>query len=60
MSAFFGRRQQPSPVPEEPGEAALIDQLMAGPIKERPKIIVLGDDDVFGINPAPVKSSNDA
>ncbi len=37
----------------------LIDQLMAGPIKQRPKITVFGDDDVVGINPAPVVSSNE-
>jgi hypothetical protein len=34
--------------------AALIAALMALPVKQRPQIIVFGDDDVAGINPAPV------
>jgi hypothetical protein len=32
---------------------ATIDALMAGPVKDRPMIIVVGDDAVSGINPAP-------
>ena len=34
-----------------------IDQLMAAPIPERPKITVVGDDAVTGINPAPAPRS---
>ena len=34
-------------------QAALIDQLMAGPIKAWPQITVFGDDAVTGIDPAP-------
>ncbi len=39
--------------------AALIAALMALPIKQRPQIIVFGDDDVVGINPAPVSRPPD-
>ena len=35
-----------------------IDALMRGPVKERPAIIVLGDEDVFGFTPAPSASGN--
>jgi hypothetical protein len=31
---------------------AVIDALMAGPVKRRPRITVVGDDAVSGINPA--------
>lgn len=34
--------------------AAEIDALMALPIKQQPKVVVFGDDDVAGYNPAPV------
>ncbi len=48
------KRFRPTPQADErPDPSTLIDQLMAGPIKERPKITVFGDDDVTGINPAP-------
>ena len=39
---------------DDPGERARqIDALMAGPPAEMPRIIVFGDDAVFGINPIP-------
>jgi hypothetical protein len=34
--------------------AALLDALMAQPIKRPPQITVFGDEDVVGINPAPI------
>ena len=40
-------------------QTAVIDRLMAGPIKERAKITVFGDDDVTGINPAPLVPTNE-
>ena len=44
-------RATPEPVPVlDPGH---IERLMAQPVPERPRIIVLGDDAVAGINPAP-------
>ncbi len=60
ISALFKRLRPAPPAVEEQDQAALIDQLMAGPIKERPKITVFGDDDVVGINPAPAPPSNEA
>jgi hypothetical protein len=59
IRALFGRRRPEHPAAEDQDQAALIDQLMAGPIKQRPKISVLGDDDVVGINPAPAAPSNE-
>ena len=48
-----------APPPAAPRPPALepehIDQLMAAPIPERPKITVLGDDAVTGINPPPTR-----
>jgi len=38
---------------DEEDPRALIDELMAGPVKSRPRIVVVGDDAVSGINPAP-------
>ena len=35
-------------------ESRLIDALMSGPPKSRPSIIVVGDDAVSGITPAPM------
>jgi hypothetical protein len=35
----------------------MIDALMAGPIKRRPSITLVGDEAVFGINPAPAQSA---
>jgi hypothetical protein len=34
-----------------------IDRLMAGPVKERPAIVVFGDDDLVGFTPAPPPGS---
>lgn len=59
ISALFRRRRAQRRVEEDQDLAALIDRLMAGPIKERPKITVFGDDDVVGINPAPYQPSNE-
>jgi hypothetical protein len=58
ISALFRRRRSEPRTDED--QAALIDRLMAGPVKQRPKITVFGDDDVVGINPAPAPPSNDA
>ena len=44
---------------EGPDQAAIIDMLMAGPIKQPPKITVFGDDGVVGINPAPIIPTNE-
>ena len=38
---------------EGQARAALIDQMMAAPIKQPAKITIFGDDAVTGINPAP-------
>ena len=38
---------------DEEDPRALIDELMAGPVKGRPRIVVVGDDAIFGIDPAP-------
>lgn len=35
--------------------ARQIEALMREPVKEPPSIIVVGDDDVFGITPAPAR-----
>jgi hypothetical protein len=43
-----GRDEDDDPV----ALARQIDALMAGPTAERPSIIVLGDEAVFGITPA--------
>jgi hypothetical protein len=53
MQKFRGHKPAPSPpaTPREPGPD--IDALMAGPVKEAPKILVFGDEAVVGINPAP-------
>ena len=59
ISALFRRRRSERRADEAQDQAALIDQLMAGPIKQRPKITVFGDDDVVGINPAPYRPSNE-
>jgi hypothetical protein len=58
ISALFRRRRDERPA-EDQDQAALIDKLMAGPVKQRPKITVFGDDDVVGINPAPAPPSNE-
>ena len=60
IRAFFRRLRPAPPAVEAQDQTALIDQLMAGPIKQRPKITVFGDDDVVGINPAPAPPSNEA
>ena len=59
INALFRRRRAERLAGETQDPAALIDQLMAGPIKQRPKITVFGDDDVVGINPAPYQPSNE-
>lgn len=43
-------REPGAPTPEQ---AAIIDELMAQPIKGRPQITVVGDDAISGINPLP-------
>ena len=47
---------EPQHLNHEEDPRALIDELMAGPVKSRPRIVVVGDDAVFGIDPAPVFS----
>jgi hypothetical protein len=59
LKALFQRSRPNRQAEEGPDQAAVIDMLMAGPIKERPKITVFGDDDVTGINPAPIIPSNE-
>ena len=59
IDALFRRRRPERRADEDQDQAALIDQLMAGPIKQRPMITVFGDDDVVGINPAPYRPSNE-
>jgi hypothetical protein len=41
----------PKPPVDEAARARLIDTLMAGPVRERPAITVVGDDEVFGVSP---------
>jgi hypothetical protein len=55
MMIAIGLRKRPPPPRHDQVQDpnALIDELMAGPIKSRPRITVVGDDAVFGINPAP-------
>ncbi|MGZ6017582.1 MAG: hypothetical protein ACXWKO_02845 [Phenylobacterium sp.] len=60
ISALFKRFRPARPAVAEEDPTAVIDQLMAGPIKQRPKITIFGDDDVVGINPAPIPPSNEA
>jgi hypothetical protein len=57
MFSNLFKRRTPAPAVEDHAEH--IDRLMAGPIKQPPKITVFGDDGVMGINPAPTKPSND-
>lgn len=45
--------------PLDPAVAARIDELMAGPVKPMPKVIVVGDEAVSGFTPAPPASSGD-
>jgi hypothetical protein len=45
------------PAQEPVLDPAHIERLMAMPVPERPKIIVVGDDAVAGINPAPPEAS---
>ncbi|HLZ74396.1 hypothetical protein [Phenylobacterium sp.] len=59
ISALFRRRRPDLQPTEDQDQSVLIDQLMAGPIKQRPKITIFGDDDVVGINPAPIIPSNE-
>jgi hypothetical protein len=43
---------RPTAEADEPAEPAeLIETLMRGPVKTLPSIVVVGDDDVFGITP---------
>ena len=58
ISALFRRRRPDRRPAEDPDQSGLIDQMMAGPIKQPAKITIFGDDDVVGINPAPVVTSN--
>ena len=51
----------PTPqAPPRPGldaaTRALIDELMSGPVKPFPQVIVVGDDAVSGFTPAPARS----
>jgi hypothetical protein len=59
ISALLKRFRPIAQADESQDQTAVIDHLMAGPIKERPKITVFGDDDVVGINPAPIIPSNE-
>jgi hypothetical protein len=59
LKALFRRGRPVRQVDEAPDQSAVIDLLMAGPIKQRPKITIFGDDDVVGINPAPIAPSNE-
>ena len=50
------RRELPPEAPAEPVDPELarqIEDLMRQPVKGRPPITVIGDDDVFAITPAP-------
>jgi hypothetical protein len=59
ISALF-RRHRPNRRPaDDQDQTAVIDLLMAGPIKQPAKITVFGDDGVMGINPAPMAPSNE-
>jgi hypothetical protein len=53
ISALFRRQRPDRRAADDQDSSVLIDELMAGPVKQRPKITVFGDDDVVGINPAP-------
>ena len=55
MMIALGLTKGPQPRRHDEGEDAhaLIDKLMAGPVRSRPRITVVGDDAVSGINPAP-------
>ena len=59
IKALFRRGRPIRQADEGPDQAAVIDMLMAGPIKQPPSITVFGDDDVVGINPAPITPSNE-
>jgi hypothetical protein len=59
INALLKRFRRTAQAEESQDPTAAIDRLMAGPIKERPKITIFGDDDVVGINPAPVVPSNE-
>jgi len=59
INTLFKRLRAQPRTREDQDHGALIDQLMAGPIKQRPKITIFGDDDVVGINPAPPTASNE-
>lgn len=51
MALGLSRRPPPPRHGETTDPHALIDELMAGPVKGRPLITVVGDDAVSGINP---------
>ena len=59
LKALFRRGRPERQAEEGPDQAAVIDMLMAGPIKQPAKITIFGDDDVVGINPAPIVPSNE-
>lgn len=59
LKALFQRGRPKRQADEGPDQAAIIDLLMAGPIKQPAKITVFGDDGVMGINPAPIAPSNE-
>lgn len=50
-------RTKPPPAdPEALWRAELIDTLMAGPVRDRPAVTILGDDAVTGFTPLPAAS----
>jgi hypothetical protein len=45
------RRTETDRTQEAEARARQIDELMAGPVRDRPAITVVGDDEVFGLYP---------